>query len=314
MRKFFHNDTSIRVISVLISILLWMYVVGVNNPTVSLVMKAVPVRTINNAEFDASGLKIISNSVKSLDVKIEGRHSEVSKISANDILAQIDVSKITSPGNYELEIILNTKIQGVSFTNITANKTNVFVDYIISVNKDIEVETLGEPKEGFVLDNVVPQDKQVKVRGPKSHINKIKGAIAKIDISGADGTLSKNCAFEIVDTTGRKADLSFVTTDITETLVNVTFSHEKEIQIVPVFESSAQISGYDVRVSPEIVKIKGNADIVKSISKIETDLIKLPDNFGEQKTFSVDVNLKLSEGMSFSGEYNKFKLILTSKQ
>ena len=105
MRKLLRNDTSIRVISVLISILLWMYVVGVNNPTVTLVMKAVPVRTINNAEFDASGLKIISNSVKSLDVKIEGRHSEVSKISANDILAQIDVSKITSPGNYELEII-----------------------------------------------------------------------------------------------------------------------------------------------------------------------------------------------------------------
>ena len=87
MRKLFHNDTSIRVISVLISILLWMYVVGVNNPTVSVVLKGIPVQITNNENFDTSGLKVISVSHKTVDVKIERRHSEVSKVSAADVEA-----------------------------------------------------------------------------------------------------------------------------------------------------------------------------------------------------------------------------------
>ncbi|MBQ2897701.1 MAG: hypothetical protein IJE46_05220 [Clostridia bacterium] len=297
MRKLFHNDTVLRVVSVLISILLWMYVVGVNNPTVSVVVKAVPVQFANSAQFDASGLKVISVANKTVDVKIEGRHFDVSKISANDIIAQVDVSKMTSPGNYELDISLVTENNAVNFKNITANKTSVFADYVVSVNKDITVETKGEPKEGFVVEKVSSQDKQVLVRGPKSIVDTIKGATVSVDIDGADGTISKNCALSVIDTSGRKADLTFVTTNITETAVNVAFTHQKEVSIIPKFEDSSVNSKYNVSVNPASVKITGDADIIKSISQIDTEALVLDTDNADLKKVTLQAKLNLPQGV-----------------
>ena len=316
MRKFFHNDTSIRVISVLISILLWMYVVGVNNPTVSVVLRGIPVQIANSESFDSTELKVISVSHKTVDVKIEGRHSEVSKVSASEIEATVDVSQITKAGTYVLDIVLNSADGGVKYTNITSTKTNIFADSVIAVNKEITVETQGTPKENVAVESVVAADSKMLIRGPKSIVDTVAKVVAYVNIDGADSDISKSCSLEIFDSTGKTVDMTYVTTNITETFVDVKFTQTKEVEINPVFASDELISDYDIKISPEKIKITGSALIVKSVSKIDTEQINIPDtdlpSEGDSKILNVALNLPDGVLIADEGSAN-VEIIVTPK-
>lgn len=316
MRKFFRSDTAIRVISVLISILLWMYVVGANNPTVSVVLKGIPVQISNNEEFDLTGLKVISVSNKTIDVKIEGRHSEVSKISATDIGAAIDVSSITKAGKYDLDVVLNMPDNGITYTNVTADKVKIFADFVVAVNKDISVITKGTPKENFAVESVASSDTKILVRGPKSVVDTVSGVVADVDVSGADSDISKNYSLKVTNDAGNEVDMTYVTTNITETLVDVKFTQAKDVEINPVLASSATLSDYDVKISPETVKIIGSASIVKSVSIIDTEQIEITDADlpEEGNSTKLKVALKLPEGVLLADESINVELILTGKE
>jgi len=315
MRKLLRSDTSIKVISVLISILLWMYVVGVNNPTVSVVVKGIPVKVTNNKSFDLSGLKVISGMEQTIDVRIEGRHSEVSKVSASDIKATFDISGVKKAGKYELDVVLNLPESGVKYTNITSDKVKIFADFVVAVNKDVTVITKGEPKEGFTVESVTPADAKTLVRGPKSVVDTVEKVVAVVDVSGADSDISKNYTLKVTDNAGRETDMTYVTTNITETLVNVKLTQAKEVEVNPVFTSPELLSGYDVKFSPEKVKVTGGASIMKSLAIINTEQIEITDDIlpeeGQSKT--IKTRLKLPDGVLLTGESANIEVILTSK-
>lgn len=316
MRKLFHNDTSIRVISVLISILLWMYVVGVNNPTVSVVLKGIPVQITNNENFDTSGLKVISVSHKTVDVKIEGRHSEVSKVSAADVEASIDVSDILRSGSYDLDIVLNAADSGVKYTNVTSNKAKIFADFVIAVNKDVEVETVGTPKEGFAAEAVSVADNKILVRGPKSVVDTVAKVVAYTDINGADGDISKSSSLKVLDKSGKEIDMTYVTTNITETIADVKFTQTKEIKVNPVFASQEFLSDYDITISPEVVKIIGSASVVKPVSVIDTEQIELTSEILSEAEDGeiITTVLKLPENILLvDNESAEIELTITAK-
>ena len=315
MRKFFHNDTSIRVISVLISILLWMYVVGVNNPTVSVILKGIPVQITNNEKFDSTGLKVISVSHKTIDVKIEGRHSEVSKVSAADIEATVDVSSVLRAGTFDLDIKLNSADNGVTYTNVTSEKARIYADFVIAVNKDIEVETSGTPKEGFAVESVTTADTKILVRGPKSVVGSVSKVSAFVDITGADGDISKSSSFKITNTAGKEIDMTYVTTNITETLVDVKFTQVKEVKTNPVIVNPELLADYELKAIPETVKIIGSAGVVKSVSVIDTQPIEIAESdLPEEGSKVVAMEFKLPEGVSLAeGVPAKIEMTITAK-
>lgn len=316
MRKLFRSDTSIKVISVLVSILLWMYVVGVNNPTVSVVLKGIPVQISNSESFDSTGLKVISVSHKTIDVKIEGRHSEVSKVSAADVEASIDVSRITRAGTYDLNIVLNSSDTGVRYTNITSTRASIFTDYVIAVNKDILVETQGSPKENYAVESVATGDSKILVRGPKSVVDTVNKIVSYVDVTGADSDISKNFVLKVLDSKGKEINMTYITTNITETLVNVKFTHTKDLEINPVFVNSEMMSGYDIKVSPEKIKVVGSASKVKPLSIIDTEQIKIADAElpGEGDSLTINAALKLPDGVLIAAdEPANVELVLTAK-
>ncbi len=316
MRKFFHNDTSIRVISVLISILLWMYVVGVNNPTVSVILKGIPVQISNSESFNSTGLKVISASHKTIDVKIEGRHSEVSKVSASDIEASVDVSRITRAGTYDLNIMLNSADTSVKYTNITSTKAKIFTDFVIAVNKDVAVETTGTPKEGCAVESVSAIDSKILIRGPKSVVDSVARVTAYVDVEGADSDISKSCSLKITDNSGKEIDMTYVTTNITEAMVDVKLTQTKEVAINTVFANPEILADYDVKITPATVNITGNATIVKSLTQIDTEQIKITDADlpAEGESNVLSATLKLPEEITLAeGSTLNVELTVTKK-
>ena len=122
--KFTMNDTFFRIVSVFVAVFLWMYVVGVRNPQVTVNIRGVEVNIINSAQISSRNLKVIEMSEKNIDVKVTGRRADVANISSEDLSVYVDAKDITSAGEYNLTVIGETNAENVSVSDLSVKNLN----------------------------------------------------------------------------------------------------------------------------------------------------------------------------------------------
>ena len=89
-----------KIISVVIALILWVYVVNVINPPSSSTIAGVPVRLLNQEVLAASNLAIAGADQYTVDVVIEGARSDILDIEEEDITANADLFGLGKGQNY----------------------------------------------------------------------------------------------------------------------------------------------------------------------------------------------------------------------
>lgn len=100
-------------VSVILSMGLWMYIQINNNPVVT---KSFNVQiTYDSEEMAMPENMEVSYPIKEVTVELVGRRSTIESISSNDIIATIDYSKVTEAGVAELPILVTSADSNVYF-------------------------------------------------------------------------------------------------------------------------------------------------------------------------------------------------------
>ena len=104
-----------KIICVLLSFGLWLYITNVENPSRSYEIKNIPVELVNTNVIENSKLALIPEQKFTVDLKIEGPSSEINKVRPEDFKITADMS------NYALKVGKNTiPVQIISYPeNIT---------------------------------------------------------------------------------------------------------------------------------------------------------------------------------------------------
>lgn len=120
------NKKVLMLVSLLISIGLWMFVMGNVDPEVSERVNGIQVEMQGTDSLEDLGLTAKLNKPKMVSVTIEGKRSQVKKAKDNGIKAYIDVSTCEY-GKNETEIIIDIpdKARGVTVEEISS-ETAVF--------------------------------------------------------------------------------------------------------------------------------------------------------------------------------------------
>ena len=83
-------------LSLLISLSIWTYVVSTENATVTTVFRGVPVEIIGDDILESSRNLIVTDvETNSVRVEIRGPRRIVDALNSEDLVAQVDVSKLT---------------------------------------------------------------------------------------------------------------------------------------------------------------------------------------------------------------------------
>ena len=89
MRDFLSNEIALKVISVIVALVMWMYVMNEKTPQVTYVVRDVPVKLVNMNE-DRFTLKDSSQEFF-INVKVRGRRSIVVDLKPEDIDARANM-------------------------------------------------------------------------------------------------------------------------------------------------------------------------------------------------------------------------------
>ena len=120
------NKKVLAILSLLISIGMWMYVMGSVDPVMTKTGTGIKVTSAGDEYLANHNLKATLGGPEYVDIKIKGKRSSVNKAIDKGIKAEVDVSHCEYGENEgEIKIVMPSGINGVSLVKIS-DETETF--------------------------------------------------------------------------------------------------------------------------------------------------------------------------------------------
>ncbi|MBO7184909.1 MAG: hypothetical protein J6V34_03805 [Oscillospiraceae bacterium] len=290
-------------LSLAISFGLWLYVVTVISPESESVFYDIPVELVGKDYLNHQNLIIVSSTDDlRVDLTLRGNRSDLKKLNSSNITVIADLSKITKPGEHNLDCSISFQSGTAEPMAQNPEKITVVVAEKLTKTVPIDADYTGSVADGYQEDkNSTSLDHTtVTISGPKETIDKITSAKITVDLSGKMATFVEDYQLVLCGMDNRPvADISFVTTNVSviRTVVQI-----NKVKIVPVrFELDYTDSGLrddgtmvTAYASVETVTLIGSSEALDMISDVIPFKIKLKDHSG---SFTESFTLDLPEGV-----------------
>ncbi|NCB91892.1 MAG: hypothetical protein EOM40_04870 [Clostridia bacterium] len=306
MKKRLTNNLTLKIISVLIAIVIWLFASGASDP---IVIEDYAVRvTVQNDDYiyNADKTYQINDEDRTVMVYITGKRSVVSNRS--DIVVEADMTQIvdmdTSPAYVPLQF---KEVNGISTANVNIIPKTIPVSIEEVARKDfvITVNTSGTPATGYEIGESTASLERVTIQGPKTTINKIKSVVATIDVSGISRDTEKKARLTVLDQNGET-----LTEDAMEYLTFYNVGEERSVDVavklwrvqdeirVEANYSGTPAYGYQVdkvTTTPEYISVAGSEEALKKLEE-QNNTIEIPAELINVDGTSQDLeaNIKLN--------------------
>ncbi|ADL08690.1 CdaR family protein [Thermosediminibacter oceani] len=304
MGRFFSSDMVLKVISVLVALVMWMYVMNEQNPQVTYVVRDVPVQ-LKNLDDSKLALKDPTQQYF-VNVKVRARRSIIADLKPENIVAEANLR-----GRMEGENMLPISVYvpaNVELLDFSPKEIMVTLEAVIEEQLPVYVDVKGVPAEGFAAKTPGASPQAVLVRGPRTLVNSLKKAVVEVDVTGKNGVVTATLPVRVVDAKDNE-------------LRGVTFrpdTVEVTVPIVPVSTVTVKpdvrgqpLEGFavrDVRVEPSVVIITGSSGTLRDIREIPTKPVNIS---GLDKSVAVDTELQMPGGvMPFDENMNKVRVVV----
>lgn len=299
-----------KILCVLAAFVLWIYVMQVESPEYEYEISSVPVE-LENARVlqDESGLSVYSGNGNRINVTVAGKKSIVTKLTADDIKATADLSRIKEAGRQSLEVSFDLPEDVTLVSNGSASVT-VYVDETESKSLPISVKF----KDDFVIEAPYEFGKPttdidtVTVTGPKLRINELESAVTVIEMANLKSTFTTSAEISLVDINGNSVDTSYFAMSETKTNVTVPIYLTKEYPIQVRFKNGfVDESLVKVTCEPESLKIKGDAAKLDGDS-LPFDVIEIDETAIITAPYTETRNITLGDGLTLISDSTQVKI------
>ena len=316
MKDIFKTNWFLAVISVLVAIIIWVYVVYQENPMYETTIKNVPVNfTKLSDDFETGKLTVLSSNTKSVDIKIKGKRNVIAKVKRDSINCSVNMSDISSEGSYTLPFSINFNVDGVEILSKKPYNISLKVDDVITKEKEIKIDTQGKPAEGFIAESVEYSPLKIRLTGARSIVNKIKSAGITVDLNNATDTISGRYKVKLYDKNGEEFTDERINKNVTYTELKYNIFQTKQVEVSASLSSDTNVYGKKIKVSkikPSKFTVIGDKRELMNIDKLKTEKIdvthvkdgdvvkikldELPEDIRlEEKTEEVEITFKTAE-------------------
>lgn len=310
MKKNMINKFTLKVLSLIIAILIWLLVRNVDDPIVVRTFYEIPV-SIENASYLAENLEIplLVDGKDTVKVRVKGARSVVSKLKKEDIKAVADMTQIISKDTTPIMVPVEVTGIGISDSDITVRPRNIQVDIEKqkSVEKTIAVSTGDtQPDKDYEIGNLKANPEKVTISGPETIINKIDKVVALIDVTGRkESNIEIKSQLKIYDKNLDELSpkqLEYLNIkEISDNTIRIQAQFWKVKQSVKIKAeySGEPKRGYEVdsiNLVPDTISVAGTDEALKKLEQ-EGNTLEIPGKYIDvtDKTGDFEQNIDLSE-------------------
>ena len=216
-------------------------------------------------------------------------------------MAQLDVSFISDPGNYNVKPKVELNASDVWLVGYQPELITIDVVIAVRAMVALDIDITGFPANGYALDEVSVAPLQVQMIGAERLINTIQKAYVVIDVSKKQSSFVAKAYPEVRDSKGnRLANIQFNPSEVNISAIINKGEMFKTVGLTPQFSGKLP-AGYwisNVQFDPPAITLKSSVKRLETIDSIKTTAINLSNHIN---TFSDQVGLEIPLGVSVSG-------------
>jgi len=309
LKNWFLKNIDIKLLSLFLAIILWLYIAGGENPTVENFID------VSLTQTNLGKGLVIKEFPTNVSVGIKGPKNIINNISSHQINGIVNFSEISKEGLYKLKVEVAPP-KKTQITRIIPSEIKIEIEKVLTKEVEIEYSLIGVPEKGYSLTNE-PQfnPSKAKLIGAQSVLENTKQIICAIDISGIKEDLSKKLQVKAIDINGNEIKEVKIEPDIVEVSIFLTRGYpEKQLTVKPKIIGKPAPGYYisEILSNPDEIKIFGNYSKISNIEFLETIPI---DVNGITKTLSVKVPPALEEGLNIvEGEVELIEVNIQVKE
>jgi YbbR domain-containing protein len=310
MKKNMINKFTLKILSLIIAILIWLLVRNVDDPIIVRTFHEIPV-TIENASYLAENLEIplLVDGKDTVKVRIKGARSVVNKLEKEDITAVADMTQIISKDTTPIMVPVEVTCTGISDSDITVRPRNIQVNIEKqkSVEKTIAVSTGDtQPDKDYEIGNLKANPEKVTISGPESIIDRIDKVVALVDVTGRkESNIEIKSQLKIYDKNLDELSakqLEYLNIkEISDNTIRIQAQFWKVKQNVKIKAeySGEPKHGYEVdsiNLVPDTVSVAGTEEALKKLEQ-EGNTLEIPGKYIDvtDKTGDFEENIDLNE-------------------
>lgn len=301
MKNRLKNNTKIKLISLLSALVLWLYVMTVEDPVETRTFSDIPVTITNMSVLEERGLTIYPKEELLADISIRANLSSLRPINRDNIYIY---GRLDDPKEGKNVVYLQANLpERVNKYDIKPNVITLDLEKVVNEKRSISVDVEGEPK--INIDNIETNKKTVDVSGPRTLVNKVTSIKATLDASDKYKDFSTKLKLVPVDANGDavkgvKLDDNFV-------VATVKFLQEKVVPVKLVFDDSVsnQSNLENYSINPKDITIEGKKEALDNINGINTKPITANDL---KSNNSIDVALDIPKDVKIKNNISSIKL------
>lgn len=224
-----------------------------------------------------------------IEIKVIGSKQRLSTLRESNIIAYIDLSNLNEgPHNLPVNVELPSFFK---VTEIYPSRVNIYLDKLVTIEKNIRVDFIGTLKPGLIIDEPEVIPNTIKIEGPSKKLETIKDVTITIDLSTINSDVTLTLIPKLKDGLGN--EITSLSTNPSIVKVNIkvkTILSTKVVPVVPKFvgEISGDYGILRVSIKPSIMTILGKVEVINKINSLSTENINIT-NLRESKIFTTKV-------------------------
>jgi len=283
-------------LSLVIAVGLWVYVVTVISPESEETVSGIPVVLSGESVLGERGLMISTKKMPTVTLKLYGNRSDLRKLNSGNIVLTMDVSRISEAGEKELTYSVSYPSDVPSGTveilSQTPERISISVTETKSTNVPVELEYLGKVPADYIVDklNMELDYSQISVEGPKDVIERIHHAKVEVDLTGRTETINESFRYTLCDVNGNPIDAEQVVTNVAQIQLKLTIQMVKKLDLVVkvVAGGGATEENALIKLEPSSIQVSGSDQLLAGLDVLELGTIYLGECLeGTVKTYDL---------------------------
>ncbi|MCR4990982.1 MAG: hypothetical protein K6A38_08980 [Lachnospiraceae bacterium] len=298
------NNIGLKIVSLIASIFLWAVVTSISDPAVPQSFYNVPVKLLNTDSITSSSrvYEVLDETDVIPRVTIRAPRSVISELDMSDIEATADVNDLSSLDTISIKITTKAYQEKILSISGSIDTVKLKIENKKSKTLAINVATIGEPAEDYIIGDTSINQNIVVIQGAESLVDSISSARAEIDVTGLTQSISTNADIKMYDADGEPVDYSKASSNIRSVGVKVGILKTATVPVTFNVDGAAA-SGYcatgEIGTDRDTAYICGDTSFVDSVTAI--DVPKEAVNISDQKSnfiTEIDITRYLPAGVS----------------
>jgi len=296
------------IISILVALFLWAYVLGEVNPTTQQTIANVPVQLLNIQSLTARELAISGDGKYTVNVIIEGKRSDIMNITAQDIIAEADLFGWSKGENFVPVNVIAP--EALKVLEAKPAKVEVTIEDLVALSKPVEVIFRGDMPADTEEGSVEVKPAAIEITGARSEVESVTSVQVTVDVADFS---AEGASVQVVAAAVNYAGMPVENIKLSATYIQV-FAKLLRVKEVPlevsIIGELADGLGAELDV-PETIKIKGERSVIEGITSISAEPV---DVTGVTGNGMVSVKVILPEGVELAKGHENIQAGVTIEE